>query len=234
MEATTFKSSVFGGFRRKDVINYIEKSALEANQRIDSLEKDTDGLTTENRTLRDRIAALDGEHDRLNAALRDADEARVRLNTELDALRAERDALLAERDALRREVEALRPQAEEFAAVKANLAEMELAARRRAEAYDAEVRDNADAYKCETCKAADTYRRETREAADAYRRETCEAVDALLDGVRAQCDGILATLVDTCQNVTQRLDENRESIARLPAAFHTLRHDLEDLGGAKG
>ena len=33
----TFKSSVFGGFNRDDVIRYIEKTSLESKQQIDCL-----------------------------------------------------------------------------------------------------------------------------------------------------------------------------------------------------
>ena len=48
----TFKSSVFGGFNRDDVIRYIEKTALETKQRMDELEKEIDGLCRENANLR--------------------------------------------------------------------------------------------------------------------------------------------------------------------------------------
>lgn len=211
MESTTFKSSIFGGFRRKDVIAYIEKSALESNQLIESLEKDTDGLTTENRTLRDEVASVSEARSRLSESLNEALAVQDGLRAELDAVNAELAALRAERDALKGEIAVLRPQAEEFAAVKANLTELELAARRRSKEYDAEVRGKADAYE----------------------RETRAKVDSLLADVRAQCDGILSTLSETCENVTQQLDRSRAGISRLPAAFLALRHDLEDLRGAE-
>ena len=35
MENNSFKSNVFGGFNRQDVINYIEKSAKESRELID-------------------------------------------------------------------------------------------------------------------------------------------------------------------------------------------------------
>ena len=38
MENNSFKSSLFGGFRRKDVIAYIEKAASESGKRITALE----------------------------------------------------------------------------------------------------------------------------------------------------------------------------------------------------
>ena len=274
MDSTNFKSSMFGGFRRKDVINYIEKNALETNQLIHSLEKDADGLTEENRTLRDQLASVSGERDRYAASVSEALAEQDRLRAELDALRAELTAVTTQRDAFRREADTLRPRAEEFAAVKANLAELELAARSRAETYEADSRAKSDAYAADTRAAADAYADEahaaaeayadetraaadayandthaaadayaddthaaadayadeTRAAADAYGRTSHEKVENLIDGVRGQCDGILATLAETCANVSARLDESRACVSRLPAAFHTLRHDLEGLG----
>ena len=48
----TFKSSVFGGFNRDDVIRYIEKTSLESKQQIEALEQESDGLCRENAELR--------------------------------------------------------------------------------------------------------------------------------------------------------------------------------------
>ena len=55
----TFKSSVFGGFNRDDVIRYIEKTSLESKQQIEALEQESDGLCRENAELRDKLAAAD-------------------------------------------------------------------------------------------------------------------------------------------------------------------------------
>ena len=57
----TFKSSVFGGFNRDDVIRYIEKTALESKQQIEALEQESDGLCRENAELRDKLAAAERE-----------------------------------------------------------------------------------------------------------------------------------------------------------------------------
>ena len=38
--STNFKTCMFGGFDRGDVINYIEKSAKEAKERIEALENE--------------------------------------------------------------------------------------------------------------------------------------------------------------------------------------------------
>ena len=50
----TFKSSVFGGFNRDDVIRYIEKTSLESKQQIEALEQESDCLLYTSPSPRDR------------------------------------------------------------------------------------------------------------------------------------------------------------------------------------
>ena len=148
----------------------------------------------------------------------------------MNRLRGELAALTAERDALRSEVETLRPQTEEYQSVKTRIAELELAAHRRAEEYEAEVYGRADDYETDVRKRADDYEAEVRERADAYDRGTRATAAELLGDCRAQVDLILATLDETCANVTAELLKSTETVSRLPDAFHTLRHDLNGLG----
>ena len=46
--STNFKTCVFGGFDREDVINYIEKSAKESQERIEALESENTKLKEDN------------------------------------------------------------------------------------------------------------------------------------------------------------------------------------------
>ena len=46
--STNFKTCVFGGFDREDVISYIEKSAKESQERIEALESENAKLKEEN------------------------------------------------------------------------------------------------------------------------------------------------------------------------------------------
>ena len=62
----TFKSSVFGGFNRDDVIRYIEKTALESKQQIESLEQESDGLCRENAELRGKVQRYENVIQRNN------------------------------------------------------------------------------------------------------------------------------------------------------------------------
>ena len=51
---TNFKTALFGGFDREDVISYIQQTSRESQQRISALEE-------ENRSLQERNRAMEAE-----------------------------------------------------------------------------------------------------------------------------------------------------------------------------
>ena len=81
----TFKSSVFGGFNRDDVIRYIEKTSLESKQQIEALEQESDGLCRENAELRDKLAAAERERDKFAESYSTASSAQDALKKGLTA-----------------------------------------------------------------------------------------------------------------------------------------------------
>ena len=58
MENNTFKGSLFGGFNREDVIDYIKKTSAESTARIESLEGDIDKLCAQEQELRTQVSTL--------------------------------------------------------------------------------------------------------------------------------------------------------------------------------
>ncbi len=221
----TFKSSVFGGFNRDDVIRYIEKTALESKQQIESLEQESDGLCRENAELRDKLAAAERERDKLAESYDTASGAQEALKKGLTAaqetiaeLRAQledttqkaafaqkeherlRAAQKAEHERemkkLQEELAALRAQAEEYGRVKAHIADIELSARERADALDAATRAKLQAY---------------------------------IASCTSQCAQVLATLGSTCESVSSALRHADEAVSRLPGAFTTLEGQLDEL-----
>ena len=148
MENNTFKGSLFGGFNREDVIDYIKKTSAESTARIESLEGDIDKLCAQEQELRTQVSTLRGENDRLTQEHSDAaaerDTLRAALDTandELTALRAEAEALRAENASLRAENDKLRPMAEQYSTIKEHLAGIELDAHQRAEEYERGVHE---------------------------------------------------------------------------------------------
>ena len=203
MENNTFKGSLFGGFNREDVIDYIKKTSAESTARIESLEGDIDKLCAQEQELRTQVSTLRGENDRLTqehsdtAAERDTLRAALdTANDELTALRAEAEALRAENASLRAENDKLRPMAEQYSTIKEHLAGIELDAHQRAEEYE---------------------------------RGVHERLATMIGDCRAHCDSVLSTLGNTCINVTGELRRAENSISSLPAAFNELRAGLEKL-----
>ena len=221
----TFKSSVFGGFNRDDVIRYIEKTSLESKQQIESLEQESDGLCRENAELRDKLAAAERERDSLKESYATASDAQEALKKGLTAaqetiaeLRAQledttqkaafaqkeherlRAAQKAEHERemkkLQEELAALRAQAEEYSRVKAHIADIELSARERADALDAATR---------------------------------ERLQAMIAACRGHCEQALSTLGATCESVSSELKRADAAVAQLPEAFTTLEGQLDEL-----
>lgn len=203
MENNAFKGSLFGGFNRTDVIDYITKSSAESSARIAALEADVDKLCAQERELRTQLRSLQAENDALKSSLHEAEaerdalrDSKAEVDSALTALTAEAEALRAENASLRAEAETLRPLAEQYATVKTHLAGIELDAHERAEAYERSVR---------------------------------ERLDAMVGECRAQCDTVLATLGDTCASVSNELRRAEVSVSTLPSAFNALRAGLEKL-----
>ena len=221
----TFKSSVFGGFNRDDVIRYIEKTALESKQQIESLEQESDGLCRENAELRDKLAAAERERDKLAESYDTASGAQEALKKGLTAaqetiteLRAQLEdttqkAAFAQKEHERlraaqkaeheremqkvlSELAELRAQAEEYSRVKAHIADIELSARERADALDAATR---------------------------------ERLQAMIAACRGHCEQVLSTLGATCESVSNELKRADAAVAQLPEAFTTLEGQLDEL-----
>ena len=206
MENNTFKGSLFGGFNREDVIDYIKKTSAESTARIEVASRATSTSSARrSRSCARRSAPCAAkttaspkstatpraERDTLRAALDTA-------NDELTALRAEAEALRAENASLRAENDKLRPMAEQYSTIKEHLAGVDLDAHQRAEELSA-------------------------------RRTTSATVPPSIGDCRAHCDSVLSTLGNTCINVTGELRRAESSISSLPAAFNALRAGLEKL-----
>lgn len=122
MGTNVLKGTLFGGFKRRDVISYIEKSSREHNELIAVKDDELAALRKENEELR-------GLPQRLE---------------ELDALREENERLTEELSELRAEAEHLRGEAEEFRALKDHLTELQMEAVRCAKEIETNARERAE------------------------------------------------------------------------------------------
>lgn len=214
MENNTFKGTLFGGFDREDVIQYITKASAENTARVETLESDIARLTEQedklriqrdsaeasNRRLTERLERAEQDCAETSAALERAKGELETLRAELELAREEAAALRAENASLTSENNDLRPLAEQYTAVKAHIAGIELDAHRRAEEYE---------------------------------RSVHERMTAAIDECRTHCNGVLASLSATCIKVTEELRRTENSVASLPSAFSALRAGLDKLEESK-
>ncbi len=145
-----FRSAAFGGFNRQDVLNYLERSARQAAEKQDELQKQVDALE-ETRTRQE--AELARLRERTETLEREREELRSRLERSGDDLSASRAAggrKDAELESARRELEELRskvaalePNASAYEGLKDRTAGVELDAHRRAQAIQEEAEAQA-------------------------------------------------------------------------------------------
>ena len=120
MDQYSIKSVTFGGFDKKDVIQYIEQGA-EAQKALqaenDSLRKQVAALTAEGASLREQLEQLTAQHTALQDTLTQERAARL----ELEQLKP-----------LQEEIDRLRPDAEAYAQFREKIGAIECEARKRA------------------------------------------------------------------------------------------------------
>ena len=121
---TSFKTCMFGGFDREDVISFIRKTAEETQEKLDA-------LTAENQELAAQKQSAEAENAALRVQLQELTE---RLDDET-ALRCRVQELTEEAETLRRENASLREPAAQYQSLKEHIADIEISAHRRTEEF---------------------------------------------------------------------------------------------------
>lgn len=134
---SSFKTTMFGGFERQSVIDYIEKNAQEAAQTQEKLHQENEELAAakaaleqELVSLRKQVTDLEEKNGRLSGELEEKTAALETAQQELEQIRPRMEELTAE-------AERLRPEAEAYARVKAHIGEIECSAQKRADDLEA-------------------------------------------------------------------------------------------------
>lgn len=125
---TNFKTCMFGGFDREDVIKFIEQFSKDSQERIALLEQ-------ENAALKSGNADMESALRTLHAQLKDQQQE----NSLCDELRRQIAALSERADELQKERDALKANADEYAYLKEHIAQIEINAHRRSEEFRAEA-----------------------------------------------------------------------------------------------
>ena len=125
---TNFKTALFGGFDREDVVSYIQQTSRENQQRVSALEEENHGLQERNR-------AMEAELNTLRRAVLEnsaAADTCLQLQTQLRELQEQAQKL-------QKETEYLRAQAAEYQSLKDHIADIEISAHRRTEEFRAKA-----------------------------------------------------------------------------------------------
>ena len=126
--STSFKTSMFGGFDRSDVIAYIERTGREHEERVAALEAENETLRKENQTLENTQRVTQAQL----LKMQDNEETCRRLRRQLADAEA-RNQELEQRCAQ------LKVQAAEYESLKDHVAQIEISAHRRTEQFREEA-----------------------------------------------------------------------------------------------
>ena len=125
--SVNFRTRMFGGFDREDVVAYIEKIAKENQTQVDELTRTADDLRQQNGELSQQLAILRRQVENCEDSRRENGE----LTQQVQRLEEENRAL---QEALHQEKERgdeLQVQADEYARIRDHIAEIEISAHRR-------------------------------------------------------------------------------------------------------
>ena len=191
-----FRGSAFGGFNRKDVINYITTAAAEQNEKVELLNKQLADMTAQRDEAQQRanraeqtLAAMTGERDDCRRQAQETAEQANRL-----------PALEAELEQLRRRVAELEPDAAAYVAIKERAAGIELEAHQRAQS----IVNQANAQ-------ADQVRQQTRQWVLGVRREYDE-LRGLVETTVSHAAGDLDRVRQSLGNISLCMDRQNNAI----------------------
>lgn len=133
--SANFRTRMFGGFDREDVVAYIEKITKENQAQTEELNRAGDELRQQNDELSRQVAILRNQVD----SCEDSHRENEALKQQVQRLEEEnRDAQEALREA-RERCDELQVQADEYAKIRDHIAEIEISAHKRTEEFRAQT-----------------------------------------------------------------------------------------------
>lgn len=133
--SANFKTCMFGGFDREDVVSYIEKTAKETQEKLDALETENAKLKADNEQIEQALRTLHAQ----TKQMKQEEQDRESLQQRLDEAQVRAAELAVRCEALEAENESLRASANECAHLKEHIADIEINAHRRTEEFRAEA-----------------------------------------------------------------------------------------------
>lgn len=211
-----FRSAAFGGFNRQDVLTYLEKTAQEAAQRQEELQKRLEEAQTSSGR---QTTQLDEQKERLDQLTQENEDLQTRLEeteTTLTECQAEREKLTQELAAARKEAEEWKDKAAApvldalaYTAVKERAAGVELDAHRRAQTVLDQANDQA---------------RQLRRQVDQWR----QTVEREYDALRSQVEATVSHAADQLAKAGRDLEQVTALMEEQELVLDSLSREYAD------
>lgn len=133
--SVNFRTRMFGGFDREDVVAYIEKITKENQAQTEELTRAGDDLRRQNDELGQQLAILRKQAESCQDSHREIET----LTAQVQCLEAENRQLQDSLRQAREHSDALQVQADEYAKIRDHIAEIEINAHRRTEEFRAQA-----------------------------------------------------------------------------------------------
>lgn len=212
-----FRSSVFGGFNKQDVLTYIEEKTQAHSRELGELRRALEQSRKELDEARDELSRSREEAHQLQAASDTRQEELLRLQSELESLRSEnsdlsraleeRDAELgrirAEKDRLEEKWNEVQEQLGDIEQAKLLVANIELEAHARAKKIENEAIENASMARA--------------------------ALTNLFQDAKRRFDNTKESASRTLLRISQELDRLKEVLKHLPGSFDAISGEIEAL-----
>ncbi len=133
--SVNFRTRMFGGFDREDVVAYIEKITKENKAQMEELTRAGDDLRRQNDELGQQLAILRKQAESCQDSRREIET----LTAQVQCLEAENRQLQESLHQTQKHCDELQVQADEYAKIRDHIAEIEINAHRRTEEFRAQA-----------------------------------------------------------------------------------------------
>lgn len=178
-----FRGALFGGFKREDVLHYIEQTdskyhteteelrrqLTEAQAALSELRSQNETLTEKNAELLERLGEMTLDTDKIRAQLDEIERGFALQTSEIEAQNARAEELAAENDRLTAENAKLSAKCGEYDASKDKIAEMELSAYRRAKRIEEDAKAELQKLRRQSLEMIDQVKRQLDVTKENYR-----------------------------------------------------------------
>lgn len=217
-----FRSALFGGFQREDVLQYIEKmdssyaeqtaqlkgQAEDARNALSELRAQNREYADKNKELLQKIETMAKDMDSFRAQMDEIERNFAQQEAEHNAQEESMLSLLADNEALQQENERLQKKCGEYDAAKEKIAEMELSAYRRAKKIEQDAREEAKKVQAQSKELLARVRQQLDETSEGYKAVLAKS-QAESEAMTRRAKKTLAEL----DQITGKLGSERDSAA---------------------